>query len=184
MIYLLRHGLDDEKYIGGYSDISLIPEGIKQVELARDFIVDNNLKIDKIYSSDIVRAKETTDIVNKSLELPVIYEEGLRELDKGLLTGLEKSKAYKKYPEFKDLKSISKKYPNGESMQEFHDRVIDFFSKFKDDNCLLITHRGVINMLYFDITNTPLSMDKEQFGVTHGSIHELDIDKKHIKKIF
>ena len=29
MIYLLRHGLDDESYIGGYSDVSLIPEGKK-----------------------------------------------------------------------------------------------------------------------------------------------------------
>ena len=184
MIYLLRHGLDDERFIGGYSDVPLIPEGIKQAELARDFLVKSNLGIDKIYSSDIARAKQTTDIVNEKLNLDVIYDEGLRELDKGLLTGLEKSIAYHEYPEYKDLKLVSIKYPNGESMKEFYDRVINYFSNFKDDNCLLVTHRGVINMLYFNFTNTPLSMDKEQFGVTHGSIHELDIDKKYIRKIF
>ena len=31
MIYLMRHGQDDENYIGGWSDVSLIPEGIVQV---------------------------------------------------------------------------------------------------------------------------------------------------------
>ena len=32
MIYLIRHGLDDEAYIGGWSDVDLISEGIEQVE--------------------------------------------------------------------------------------------------------------------------------------------------------
>lgn len=38
MIYLLRHGLDDENYIGGWSDISLTEEGIKQVQYATKFL--------------------------------------------------------------------------------------------------------------------------------------------------
>ena len=41
MIYLLRHGLDDENYIGGYSDVKLIPEGIEQVKKARDFKISS-----------------------------------------------------------------------------------------------------------------------------------------------
>ena len=28
MIYLMRHGQDDENYIGGWSDVSLLSEGI------------------------------------------------------------------------------------------------------------------------------------------------------------
>ena len=32
MIYLLRHGLDDESKIGGWSDVSLTEDGIKQVK--------------------------------------------------------------------------------------------------------------------------------------------------------
>ena len=31
MIYLIRHGLDDEKYIGGWSDVDLTIVGRKQV---------------------------------------------------------------------------------------------------------------------------------------------------------
>ena len=28
MIYFLRHGLDDERYVGGYSNVGLTKEGI------------------------------------------------------------------------------------------------------------------------------------------------------------
>lgn len=35
MIYLLRHGLDDESKIGGWSDVGLTKEGIKQIKEAK-----------------------------------------------------------------------------------------------------------------------------------------------------
>ena len=97
---------------------------------------------------------------------------------------MDKGYAYRKYPAYKNLEIITKRYPNGESMLDLYERVLDYFYYFKDDNCLMVTHRGVINMLYYDFTRTSLDMDKEKFGVTHGSIHELDIGKKYIKKIF
>ena len=42
MIYLLRHGLDNEKYIGGWSDIPLTKEGIYQVVNTASKIKQNN----------------------------------------------------------------------------------------------------------------------------------------------
>lgn len=184
MIYLLRHGLDDERYIGGYSDVSLTEEGKKQIKRARDFIIENNLPIEKIYSSDVVRAMQTANIIREKIQKQLIYDQNLRELDKGTLTGMDKNKAYKLYPEYKNVNDITKRYPAGESMQDLYNRVISYIENFNDDNCLLITHRGFINMIYYNFTNTPLTMDKEKFDVTHGSIHELDIKKKIIKKIF
>ena len=35
MIYLLRHGQDDELYIGGWSDVGLIEKGITEVVFDR-----------------------------------------------------------------------------------------------------------------------------------------------------
>lgn len=184
MIYLIRHGLDDERYIGGYSDVSLIDEGISQVMRARDYIVKEQLPITKIYSSDIKRARETASIINDSLKKEVIYLSTLREQDKGLLTGLEKNKAYSLYPEYKDLEDINKRYPEGESLRDLYNRVLKELRNFDDDNVLLVTHRGVINMIYYILTGTKLDMDKEKFGVIHGSIHELDLEKLKIRKIF
>jgi len=34
MIYLMRHGQDDETYVGGWSDVSLIPKGKEEVKEA------------------------------------------------------------------------------------------------------------------------------------------------------
>ena len=45
MIYLIRHGLDDENYIGGWSDVDLIDKGVKQVQDSIKFIVDKSLII-------------------------------------------------------------------------------------------------------------------------------------------
>ena len=56
------------------------------------------------------------------------------------------------------------------------------FLKFKD-NTLLITHRGVINMLYFILNDISLNMDKKQFGVLPASVHELNKNNKSIKKV-
>lgn len=184
MIYLIRHGLDDERYIGGYSNASLIKEGVEQIIKVKDYIVDNNISITKIYSSDITRARETANIINQALNKEIIYISTLRELDKGLLTGLKKELAYEQFPEYKDLTDISKRYPNGESMQDLYDRIVKFINQLSEDNILLVTHRGVINIFYYYLTNTPLDMDKEKFGVNHGSIHEFDIKRKSIRKIF
>ena len=88
MIYLMRHGLDDERFIGGYSNNHLTNEGVRSVCQARDYIVNKGLVINKIFTSDILRAIETADIVNTKLHVPVIQMKYLRELDKGLLNGL------------------------------------------------------------------------------------------------
>ena len=39
-------------------------------------------------------------------------------------------------------------------------------------------------MIYFILNDIPLDYDKKRFGVTHASCHELDKEKKKIKKLF
>ncbi len=185
MIYLLRHGLDDERFIGGHSDVPLIQEGIKQVEKATEFIVNNHLEINKIYTSDIKRAKETAQIVNKYLNLEIKEKTYLRELDKGDLTGKSIEYVETHYKEYLGLKNIHKKYPNGESMLEFYERIKKHLNQIlKEDKTLIITHRGVINMIYFILNNEEVTLDKTKFGVEHASIHEYNPKRKLIKRIY
>ena len=185
MIYLLRHGLDDESFIGGWSDVDLISAGIKQVENTRDYIVDNKLLINNIISSDIKRAKTTANIVNDKLKLNITYDKDLRELDKGIYTGIKKILLSDK-----ELNSISNydiydRYPNGESMYDLYERIKVLLEKIKDkDKTLIVTHRGVINMIYYILNEINLDMNKERFDVTHASLHELDINKKLIRRIY
>lgn len=185
MIYLLRHGLDDENYIGGWSEVDLINEGKKQIYDAANFLKVQKFEINKIYTSDVRRAVTTANIVSKKLNLEVIENKDLRELNKGDLNGLERSEVIKKYPQYLNEVTIDTKYPNGESMKEFYQRIKDYLPKLYGlDNNLIVTHRGVINMLYFLLNNIDLDMNKERFDVTHGSIHKLNIKEKKIERIY
>ena len=62
LIYLMRHGQDDEVYVGGWSKVSLIPEGIEEVKESGIWIRDN-LHIEEIICSDVLRAQESAQIV-------------------------------------------------------------------------------------------------------------------------
>lgn len=184
MIYLMRHGLDDERFIGGHSDVPLVSEGVEQVIKARDF-VDNTLFIHKIITSDVRRAMETAEIMNSHRLGTIEYDKKLRELDKGELTGLRKEVAANRYSEFVDLKDINKHYPGGESLVSFYERIKrDLNDILSQDNSLIITHRGVINMIYFILKDLEISYDKEMFNIEHASIHECDLDKKLIRRIY
>lgn len=185
MIYLMRHGLDDESFIGGHSDVPLVPEGVNSIISARNFIVNNNLVINKIFTSDILRSRQTADIVNSKLNVSIEESKYLRELDKGLLNGMNLEFAKKYYSEYINLKDIYKKYPEGESLSDFYNRILYYFHDIlKEDNSLIITHRGVINMIYYILTNTKLDYNKTRFNVTHSSIHEYNKELKKIKRIY
>lgn len=183
MIYLVRHGLDDERYIGGYSDVDLTCEGKKQIENLAKYLKMKKYNITKIYSSDIKRAVTTTKIINKELNLDVHFTKDLRELDKGIYTGKDKESLTLDELSFINNIDIYTRFPNGESMCDLYKRVKSYLECFSDNNVLFITHRGFINMIYYILNNIPLDMDKEKFDVNHGSLHELDLKNKIIKKV-
>lgn len=183
MIYLMRHGQDDESRIGGWSDAKLTSVGIKQVNDAVKFL--KKLKLKRIISSDITRAKETTNIINESLKLPTTFTPKFRELDKGVLTGMDAIKAKELYPEYFEGLTTVDRYPNGEAMIDLYNRVnslLDDIDALEDT--LIVTHRGVINMLYYILNDKPLDMDKKQFGVEPASIHEVKVKQKVIRRIY
>lgn len=184
MIYLMRHGKDDERYVGGYSDVDLTLEGQRQVLDSALWLKRDSVDFTRIYSSDVRRAISSANIVSSVLHKKVIIDSNLRELDKGVLNGMLVEKALVDYPEYFSNVKIDMVYPKGESMIMFYKRVVKWLDKIKDyDNSLIVTHRGFINMIYFYLNNIEVSMDKERFDVDYASIHMLDINKKKIRRI-
>lgn len=184
MIYLIRHGLDDERFIGGWSTKDLTPYGIEQTKRASKYIKDN-LEIKKIYSSDISRAVTSSMIINKDLNVEVERLSILREQNKGLLNGMDGELAKELYSDYLNDKRVDTKYPNGESLLDLYQRIKNSLNMILSfDNSLIVTHRGVINMIYYILNDIPLDLNKSQFGVTHASIHELDSVKRKIKRIY
>lgn len=184
MIYLMRHGQDDESYIGGWSDVELIPEGIDDVKESALWIRDN-LNIKSIQCSDVKRAVQTAELVSACICVPYIRNTNLREQNKGDLNGVLRTKLSEEDLVFTNSKSVDTVYPNGESLRNLYNRMKVYINKIleMEDDTLLITHRGVINMIYYILYDKPLDMNKKQFGVDTSSVHELDKETRMIKKV-
>ena len=184
MIYLMRHGQDDESFIGGWSDVELIPEGIEDV-LDVSLWIKDNLHIKSIQCSDVRRAVQTAELVSKVLGVSFVSNSFLREQNKGDLNGVLRTSLSDEELLLTKSKSVDIVYPNGESLRDLYNRMKTYIEKIMkmDDDTLLITHRGVINMIYFILYDKPLDMNKKQFGVCTASVHELDKNARTIKKV-
>lgn len=111
-IILLRHGETDfnklEKVQGSEVDPPLNQLGQKQAELTGEFI-KNNFKIDVIYCSKYLRAKQTAvKIMNKiNYKKKIVLEDDLKEGDKGLYSGKSKEEVKKLISQNEKLKKFN-----------------------------------------------------------------------------
>ena len=105
---------------------------------------------DAIYSSDLVRASETAELVNY-LKLPIKFDKRLQEIDFGIFEGLSYKEIKEKYPvECEKSKNEWKTFDfvTGESLERLQSRAIEFVESLdKTKNNLVVTHWGVINCI-------------------------------------
>ncbi|MBR4661984.1 MAG: histidine phosphatase family protein, partial [Clostridia bacterium] len=83
MIYLLRHGADDDMRLGGWSDAELSFVGIEQIRRASEKLSSGDYNIQHIFSSDLPRAKESAVIIAEKLGLHVTFIKDFRETNNG-----------------------------------------------------------------------------------------------------
>lgn len=182
--YLVRHGQDDDTVRGGWGNSSLTDSGIQQVKSLSDYINKNNstIKIDKIYSSDLHRAKQTAEIIAGNNDLSIEYLPEFREVNNGDLAGLKNEIADIKYPDmyWRKLK-FDEHYPNGESPKEFYERISaawhDFCKKIKvqDENAMLVTHGGVIQIILCIVNNEEYTNSRNRYSVSAAELIAIEI---------
>ena len=98
--YLIRHGKDDDTLRGGWSHSGLTDEGILQVRNLASYINENKneLKIARLFSSDLPRAIQTAQPISALLNLEIEVMPEFRETNNGVLAGMPNNLADKKYP--------------------------------------------------------------------------------------
>lgn len=177
MIYLIRHGQDDNTVLGGWSMSGLIDEGIKQAKTAAEIIAQENHSIQSIYSSDLPRAAETASIIGNRLGLDINFLPEFREMNNGLLAGIPRTEAAVKYPDlcYGNLQ-WDECFPNGESPHLFFQRISSAWQDMKnktaasEGNVLLVTHGGVINIIYCIEHGIPYTNKKLTFRAEKASL--------------
>ncbi len=135
-LILLRHlqsQWNKENRFTGWTDIPLSKEGIESAKKVAQKL--KNFKIDKIYTSPLIRNKETVFLILKELnkkDLPLVINKALDERNYGKLQGLNKEEVKKKYG-LKQVhlwrRSWEQAPPNGESLKDVYNRAIPFYKK-------------------------------------------------------
>ena len=154
---LLRHTITEwnqSRRIQGQSDSPLTLTG-EELALRWGQLLSENFW-DRILSSDIGRAQRTTELINKTLNLPVTLDSRLRERDWGLWTG--KTMAQIKTG-FADLwaKQMPSAWdfcpPGGESFQSVWKRGLEALATaskcWPGENILVVTHEGMMKSLIY-----------------------------------
>lgn len=154
--YVLRHGRNIHQtelkdFCYGWPDdkipCKLDEVGIKQVTVSGMKLKDK--QIDSIYSSDILRTKQTSEIVSSILNLDEInFDERLRDVNWGIFAEGPKDKAFAFY---NDKNRMEDSPPQGESWGDLKKRILsalmEIEEKHADKNILIVSHGDPILIL-------------------------------------
>ena len=156
-LYFARHGQtiwNVENKICGTTDIELTEQGRKQaIELGKK-IKSDNLKIDEILYSPLIRAADTAKYIHEQTGIPVIEEPLLKEQCFGKYESTPRDN-----PDFFAARQrFIDSYSGGESMFLLAQRIYNLLDRLKKDNktYLLVAHGGiarVVNSYFYDMTN-------------------------------
>ncbi|MDO8265996.1 MAG: histidine phosphatase family protein [Candidatus Saccharibacteria bacterium] len=177
-IIFIRHGQtvdNSTKIVQGYLS-SLNIHGLEQASAATERFKDIGAEV--IYTSNMIRASETAEILSKSLGLPVIKTGYLREK----LRPLEQRNISHESEEFKNIEKTilenyntdNYRYSDEENFEDLKERASQAFKLLLDEKrktIIVVTHR---NFLYY-LTGYGLFGDK--FSREHGQVF---ITKLHI----
>ena len=182
-LLFVRHGKDSDQHRGGWSQLDLLPEGKREAKTLADYLVQHkeDYHFTKMITSDLKRAETTATILAETLQLSLEKESNLREMNNGDLAGMLNSEADQKFPRlyFRSL-AMDKHYPNGESPREFYQRIKTWFQRFlqenddSDETQIVVTHGGVINIIYHLVNQIEWTNKSNLFHVKHCSISLLN----------
>lgn len=164
-ILAVRHGETDwnrDTRIQGHTDIGLNAHGQSQAQRLASALRDETLVA--IYASDLRRARATAEAVAVHHGLAVHTDPGLRERGFGRLEGLTWSEIETRHPA--EALAWRKQHPaftppgGGESLLQLRERIVatvhTLAARHAGEQILIVTHGGVLDVLYRDATRQDL----------------------------
>ncbi|MCR4318183.1 MAG: histidine phosphatase family protein [Planctomycetes bacterium] len=166
-IYIVRHGRTEWNQSGiiqGWMDSKLDDLGRRQAEKTAEFIASEG--IEKIYASDLSRARETAEIIVRTLEVPLTLSQGLREQHLGDFEGQPWEDLKKNRPEevAKFVSDFDFVLKGGESRRTMWSRVLAEYERIAEESdgntVAIVTHGGPILTLVYHVLGIPYGKTK------------------------
>lgn len=154
LLLLLRHGQTEADILNvheGRADFQMTETGHLQAERMAQYI-SSRFNPDVVISSTMTRTKQTTEHIVKSLDTEVVYDQRLVEWNNGVLAGLTREEALKRYPMPPNGRPLTEAIEEGESELAFRHRVeeaiYEILEQYKDsEQILIVSHGGTISHL-------------------------------------
>lgn len=158
-IYLVRHGRQSSKLCN--VNVDLCEEGYRQAEILGQRLAP--IKIDAVYSSDLLRAVQTAETANLLWKVEHHIKPGLREISFGEMEGLSDEVIAERFVDFKKKQQEMLEdlpYPGGECAADVVARAFPVILEIA--NCgykqvAVVTHGGVIRCLIAKILGIDLA---------------------------
>ena len=174
---------------GGRIDMALSPLGEAHAQALADWFGSSPL--DAVYTSPMLRVRQTAAPLLQARELePVVLEE-LREVDFGDWTGFRWQEIQERFgvAAFDWLEILENGgIPNGESSVALKNRVRPCIQRIVDENphrsVAVICHGGIIRVILSLLLEMPLA-HMAHFNIDYGSVTMLELqpNKKHAIEI-
>jgi len=164
-LILLRHGESEWNLLNqftGWTDIGLTENGIQEAKFSAEQILKENITIDTIYTSILLRSTHTAEIIADMINFNkknIQYNWRLNERHYGALQGLNKSETASKYgenqvqlwrrsydiappllsdddkrhPRFNEKFRTIENLPTGESLKNVIDRLNPFWNQYVEN---------------------------------------------------
>ena len=146
----LRHGEAENnrlKIISSYPEKKkylLTVKGAKEIEKLIPWF--KKKYIDLVFSSDLLRTKETAQIIAGALNKKIIYDKRLREHDFGIYNGCTHKDWHSLFGNKTNQYSV--RPPGGENLSDVKKRMMDFLkfldAKYEGKNILIVSHANPI----------------------------------------
>lgn len=158
-LYFVRHGESEANTLRVISNresrYGLTETGKQQAILLSDPLKD--VPLTAIYSSPILRARETAEILSQSFHLPYQITEALREYDCGILEEKSDEESWKLHSEIAEDWTQNhhhlRRPDGGENFLEIKRRFIPFIESFtqngihQEDHILFVSHGGLLQLM-------------------------------------
>jgi alpha-ribazole phosphatase len=163
-LLLIRHGQTDWNLQGRYTgqtDIPLNETGREQAYVTADALQEK--PPDVIYSSDLLRARETARIIAEACDLPVHTDPRLREINQGVWEGMHfddiKARFAAQFAE-RQADPLSVAPPGGETVGQVRERVLaavrDIVQKHPHQRVAVVAHGLALALIKAEATNHPV----------------------------
>lgn len=183
-LYLIRHAEsmgNVQEFFQGSLDVDISPKGLKQLEELKERFMC--IKLDRIYTSPLIRAVKTARIVNFYQHLDLIRMPELVEINAGDFQGKRWSDLPTLFPkEYYDWKENQEKFqsPNGESMKDVYNRMVLAMNKIITENIgktiAVISHGCAIKTYQCYLKNEPLSYMSKLGWADNSSVSKVIFD--------